>query len=152
MKNHNLKIEIWVLYGVLQEDKDNYTQKKIWTFVSGIYISLGCWMETNNEGFWQKGRDKRDFDKRVRLTDFVLKERGWLRVFWPPMRGASLVEWGFGCMKEESVWVWECFVFEWVYCVFENVFEILRFWLLRNRVSVTQVCNSTWKNFSRKLF
>ena len=28
MKNHNLKIEIWVLYGVLQKDRDTYIQKK----------------------------------------------------------------------------------------------------------------------------
>ena len=81
----------------------------------------GCWKEKNKEEFWQKGRDKRDFDKRVRLTGF------WLRVLWPPMKGASsvewrfgclnewppmrvssLVEWGFRCLKEESVWVFEC--------------------------------------------
>ena len=28
MKKHNLKIETWVLYGVLQKDRDTYTQKK----------------------------------------------------------------------------------------------------------------------------
>ena len=50
---------------------------------------VGCWKETNKEGFWQKGRDK-----RVRLTGF------WLKVFWPPMRGASPVEWRFGCLNE----------------------------------------------------
>ena len=34
---------------------------------------VGCWKETNKEGFWQRGMDKRDFDKRVRLTGFWLK-------------------------------------------------------------------------------
>ena len=28
IKKHKLKIEIWVLYRVLQKDRDTYTQKK----------------------------------------------------------------------------------------------------------------------------
>ena len=59
MKRHTLKIETWVvLYAVLHKDRDTLHTEKIWTFAGGIYISLGCWKETKNEGFWQKGRDK----------------------------------------------------------------------------------------------
>ena len=115
------------LWGVTERQRYLYINK-IWTFVSGIYISLGCWKETNKEGFWQKGRDKRDFDKRVRLTDFVLRERGWLRVFWPQMRGASLVEWGFGCLKEECPSVRVFFVWVSVLCFWKRVWKCLKFW------------------------
>ena len=110
----------------INEHRNEKTYLKNW--------NLGAlWKKNINFRWWdvERRQTRRDFDKRVRWTGF------WLRVFWLPMRGASpvewrfgclnewppmrvssLVEWGFQCLKEESVWVFEC-ESEWFGCLSE---------------------------------
>ena len=151
----------------INEHRNEKTYLKNWNlgalWKKSELLLVRCWKETNKEGFWQKGKDK-----RVRLTGFWLKAfwlpmkgaslvewRFWCLNEWPPMRESSPVEWGFQCLKEESVWVFKC-ESEWFGCLsefFETMFESVRvtseifesvfewFWSFRNRVFVTRVYN-----------
>ena len=108
MKKHILKIETWVLYG-----------KKIYKF-----SLVGCWKETNKEGFWQKAKmngiltegflaaNERSVPGRVKVwvSKWVAADEGIVSG-----RVRVLVSEGGEYL---SVWVFEC-ESEWFGCLSE---------------------------------